>query len=259
MYLSDLSWPEAQTYFSRKDIALIPVGAQENHGNHLPLGTDSALPRHLAGRIAQQREILIAPLIPYGVSDHHAAFPGTVSIGYEGLWAVVDAVVRSLANWGIRRFIFLNGHGGNSPVLNRACLQIGRLGGVGVTVNWWQLAGELNPLWKGGHAGGQETAAMLAVCPDCVHMESIADFTPRRLTDRLRYASLGRVELDGVGVDMPSDVRWVTETGWFGADHPRDASAGWGEEMLEATAQFCCELIDELQKIELPPAAATLL
>ncbi len=251
MFLSDYSWSKAEEYFTHSDIALIPVGALENHGTHLPLGTDCIVPQHLAGMIEKRREILITPAIPYGVSDHHSAFPGTVSIGYDGLLAVVSSIVKSLWHWGIRRFIFLNGHGGNSPVLSRVSLEISQQGGIACAVNWWQLSGELDAKWKGGHAGGQETAAILAISPEKVHMEDVVEYTPRKLTDKLKLVSLGRVELGGAGVEMIGDVRRITGAGWFGNDHPTTATREWGEEMLEATASFCCELIDEFKKIEL--------
>lgn len=100
--------------------------------------------------------MLILPAVPYGVADHHGGFPGTISIGYDGLYCIVSKIVEKLYGYGVRRFIFLNGHGGNNPVLQHIGIDLNGRGAVSAIVNWWQIAGQLNPDWKGGHGGAEE-------------------------------------------------------------------------------------------------------
>ena len=249
MFLGKISHKKATEYFKHSSIALIPVGATENHGSHLALGTDYYVPTRLAEMIEKRTDILVTPPIPYGVSDHHSGFDGTISIGYEGLYITVNAIVQSLYKSGIRRFVFLNGHGGNNPVLSRISLELNQKGdAAAATLNWWSLAGQLNPSWKGGHGGGQETAAMLAIDPTTVDMSSIQDFVTGNLNPKLPHVSIGAVSFQGAVIDMARDVQAVTCAGWFGPDHPSTASVKWGNEMLEAVCDFSVKFIDTFRE-----------
>ena len=93
MRLEHMTWKQAQAYFAEHDTVVIPVGSIENHGSHLALGTDFLVPSHIAQTIDQQTDVLIAPAVPYGVADHHFGFPGTVSLGYDGLKMVIERIV----------------------------------------------------------------------------------------------------------------------------------------------------------------------
>ena len=110
---------------------------------------------------------------------------------------------------------FLNGHGGNNSVLQHIGIDLNGRGAVSAIVNWWQIAGQLNPDWKGGHGGAEETAAMLAIDPDCVHMEDYIPLQPQNLSDTLRCAGMSEVELDGVAVMTPQLFRNLSPGGWY--------------------------------------------
>lgn len=180
MFLEQISWKQAEDYFKKRDLAVIPVGSTENHGSQLALGTDFLIPRNLCERMDSRLNCLIAPTIPYGVADQHTHFPGTITIGYDGLYDLVTRIADQLYGHGIRHFVFLNGHGGNTPVLQRVCMELDDKHAVGCVLDWWSLAGELNPAWKGGHGGGEETAAMLAIDPKYVHMDCFLPFEPKK-------------------------------------------------------------------------------
>ena len=141
---------------------LVPVGSTEQHGPHLPLGTDGLIARAFAERAAAALDgpPLVAPVIAYGASGEHAGFPGTVSIGHRALEAMLVEIVRSLALWA-GRIVFVNGHGGNTPALDAA---VGRMRAEGHQVAW---AGCGVP---GGdaHAGHTETSVMLHLAPHLV-------------------------------------------------------------------------------------------
>ncbi len=127
MRLDSISWKKAQEYFSKKDIAVLPIGSTENHGSHLALGTDFLVPCEIAKAIDEKCEAILVPGIPYGVADQHVGFPGTLTIGYDGLHMIVSKIVWQLYDYGVRKFIFLNGHGGNKPVLRMSgCTQCQR-------------------------------------------------------------------------------------------------------------------------------------
>lgn len=142
MRLEEISWKQAERYFERKDIAVIPVGSIENHGSQLALGTDFLIPKKLTEWVERELDVLVLPGVPYGVANHHQGFPGTISLGEEGLYLVMSKIVWALYEYGIRKFVFLNGHGGNDVVLNKLGLEIEDNGGISALFNWWQIAGD---------------------------------------------------------------------------------------------------------------------
>lgn len=252
MRLEAMSWKQAKEYFKTHDLAVLPVGSIENHGSHLALGTDFLVPGKIAEQIDRESDALILPALPYGVADHHDGFWGTISIGPDGLHCIVSKIVEKLYGYGIRRFVFLNGHGGNNPVLQQVGVDLNGRGALAAVVNWWQIAGQLNPQWKGGHGGAEETAAMLAIDPGYVHMEDYLPLAPQDLSDTLRCAGMSEVILDGVTVLTPRLFRNISPAGWYGPDDPRKATAQWGEEMLKACGDFILRFLAEFQKAALP-------
>ena len=140
---------------------VVPLGATEQHGPHLPLDTDTTLAMAWAERVAAAIEgAVVAPALPYGSSGEHQSFPGTLSIGGPALEAVVVELTRSAAS-SFDRVVFLSGHAGNSEPLERAVAQL-RSEGHDVL--------HLVPTWPGStvvdaHAGRTETSLLLHVRP----------------------------------------------------------------------------------------------
>ena len=112
MFLERISYPEVEAYLRKSQTILLPVGSLENHGKHMPLGTDTLIPEHLCSLLdARFPELLIAPPLHYGATEDLRGFPGTISIGVEGLRMLLTLIVDQLFDYGFRRFIILNGHG----------------------------------------------------------------------------------------------------------------------------------------------------
>ncbi|MGB5849769.1 MAG: creatininase family protein, partial [Ignavibacteriaceae bacterium] len=110
---AELTWPEAEEKLKRVDIALLPVGAIEQHGPHLPLDTDAFDAEYLAKRVAatcSDPKPFVLPLIPYGVSYHHDDFMGTISVSNETLSKVVYEIGMNIARQGINKLVIINGH-----------------------------------------------------------------------------------------------------------------------------------------------------
>src|SRR5688572_66195 len=161
--LGSLTWPEVAAS-AAGSILVVPLGSTEQHGPHLPLGTDSDIAVALAGRLAAARpDTLVAPLLPYGSAGEHAAFPGTLSIGAAALEMVIVELVRSAdAFAGV---VLVSGHGGNAAPLAAA---VATLRAEGRTVLAW------TPRVPDGdaHAGRTETALLLALAPESVRVEA---------------------------------------------------------------------------------------
>jgi creatinine amidohydrolase len=135
------------------ELAVVPLGATEQHGPHLPLSTDTMIARALARGLAAAREdVVVAPALPYGSSGEHAGFPGTLSIGQDALRRVVVELARSWPG----RMLFVCAHGGNAEPLAAAMREVPE-------------ARAWSPAFGGdAHAGRTETSLMLALAPELV-------------------------------------------------------------------------------------------
>lgn len=190
--LDSLSWPEVASR-AADSLLVVPVGSTEQHGPHLPLGTDSAVAVALAERLAAGRgDVVVAPPLPFGSAGEHAGFAGTLSIGAVALELVIVELVRSAdAFSGV---VLVSGHGGNAEPLAAA---VRTLRAEGRRVLSWQ------PKIPGGdaHAGRTETSLMLALAPESVRVESVEAGDVRPLATvigALRRGGVAAVSSNGV-------------------------------------------------------------
>lgn len=180
-------------------VAVLPVGAIEQHGPHLPLSVDRDI---LDGIIAAALPLmpadlpaLILPTCAVGKSDEHSAYPGTLTLSAQTLIALWSDIGASVARAGVRRIVLLNSHGGQMAPLDIVARDLRiRHGMIAVAANWfaWGTPPGLlsDPEARHGiHAGQMETAMMLALRPDLVAMDRAQDFVP--LTARLGTRHLG--------------------------------------------------------------------
>lgn len=170
--LAEMNWMEvAEIVPSRTETVLLAVGTLEAHGVTTS-GADILVPDSLAGRLAERLDALIAPTINYGVNTSIDEYPGTFGISAELLEETAEAVMRGLAANGFRNIVVLNGHGPNYGPLNEAARTVFRDTDARVLViNWWTVTADLvEQIYgsQGGHAGNNETGAVLAVRPDLV-------------------------------------------------------------------------------------------
>ncbi len=177
----------------RVDTVILPTGSLEAHGQHCPLGTDNMAPWYFAQQIEAQYadRVLILPPVPYGHTPELAEFAGTISISSDTFRRYVADVGRGIARWGMKNLILLNGHGGNTSALQAAMEDIALEDVRVVMVNWWiDYSKQILTITTGqGHAGEDETAMMLAIAPDLVHMED-ASFNPFRPRYRIKGPGL---------------------------------------------------------------------
>lgn len=252
MRLEHITWPKAEEYFKTNDMVIIAVGSVESHGTHNPLGVDTIVPNKILELIEEKSNVLIAPTIPYGATDYLSDFPGTITLGPDVLYAVLSQVTQSFYRHGARKFVFLNGHGGNNSSLERVSLDLSRKGAMAVLMNWWLMAWDLNPAWKGGHGGAEETSAVMAIDPSLVDTTNIQPMNlHNHITENIKTSGFKTVNFKGIDLPMCRPITSFTNNGWVGADHPEQATAQWGKEMLQAVADYIVEFMEEFKKAEL--------
>ena len=158
-------------------VALLPVGSWEQHGPHLPLGTDTIVAVAIVNSIATQYPVRRLPPVTISCSHEHAGFPGTVSISSTTLAGIIRDVAASLTTQGVQRLVVVNGHGGNyvlSNVVQEANVEQRRLLLFPTSEDWRlarQDAGMTSDAHADMHAGELETSILLAIAPELVHTD----------------------------------------------------------------------------------------
>ena len=188
MRYQDLTSPEIDALDREATVLLLPIGAVEQHGEHMPVGTDTMLAEALCLAAAGRRPgTLVLPPPWYGYSPHHMRFAGSITLGAETLLAVVGDVVGSVVRHGFRRLVIVNGHGGNASLVGVMAATLGerhygaaRIAGV----TYFQLAAAAIAGRRRSGAGGMghacefETSLMLHVAPELVRVEKAAATYP---------------------------------------------------------------------------------
>jgi creatinine amidohydrolase/Fe(II)-dependent formamide hydrolase-like protein len=247
--LGELTWPAAEQRLREVDVALLPVGALEQHGPHLPLDTDAFDANYLVHRVAEScadPRPLVLPLISYGVSYHHDDFPGTISVGNEALSSMVYDVGMSCARNGITKLIIVNGHGGNTPALQFAAQMINRDAMIFTTVDTGETSDvDLEALCETPndvHAGEIETSTALAVRPGLVNMDVAERFVPEFSNRYLNFTTRRSIE-------WYARTARISPTGILG--DPTLASREKGEKMWDVMIRNLVELVEDLKGMTL--------
>ncbi|HTY08991.1 MAG TPA: creatininase family protein [Candidatus Edwardsbacteria bacterium] len=175
-HMMNLNWKQFQKLVpAQTDRVILPVGTVEAHGPGA-LGTDVIIPSHLAERLADPLNALIAPAVPYGITRSLIGFPGSLTVTPQTFERYVGEIGLSLGEAGFKRIVIINGHGGNNEQLKRVSQRLWDAGRLrSVVVHWWIAAQEIGTKHFGGtgHAVADELAALQAIDPGLV---STADY-----------------------------------------------------------------------------------
>lgn len=181
------TWEEARDYLARVPAAILPLGATEQHGPHLPQNTDTILATEICRRVAERSAGYLLPALPITYSWVWHRFPGTLWVGMRTFMDVVKEIVRSLERGGVRAMLMLTGHGANQAPLKYAVRELAEVSSVAIMhgaplgLERAVQEAESRP-WLGAyelHAEEVETSLMLAVRPDLVRMErAVSDYPP---------------------------------------------------------------------------------
>lgn len=245
--LEQLTWEDAQEVLERAELALLPVGSTEQHGPHMSLSTDTRVAEGLCERMeAELGDLAVrCPTIAYGLSEHHAAFPGTLTLTPATFIDAVLEVVASLAGHGLTRVIVVNGHGGNLDALSIVSRRARVEHGARVaSVMWSRLAADvvrdvaISDSY--GHACDVETAVAMVLAPDCVDTARITAPRERPEVDPAIAPPTARADI-AIGFDE------LTRDGVLG--DPREATREVGERVVDTAVARALATADALRRL----------
>ena len=256
---NDIYWSDVRRENTVRWIAVLPLAAIEQHGPHLPLGTDVMIAEAYLARV---RDLLptnlpatFLPVQAVGISTEHLAFPGTLTLPPDVAIRSWTALGESLARAGVRKLVMVSSHGGNSAAMSLVAQDLrARLGFLAVTTAWSRFGTPdglfaAEEIRHGIHGGAIETSIMLAAYPAQVRADQIKNFEPRSIAMERDYR--------GLSVQRPAPFAWQSQdlhpSGAIG--DATAASADKGRRLLDHGARAFCELLADVDRFD--PAALT--
>ncbi|MDR7481947.1 MAG: creatininase family protein [Armatimonadota bacterium] len=255
-YWHELTTKEFAALDAARVIAVLPVGAIEQHGPHLPVWVDAAIADTVVRRtldlLPADLPVLVLPTLPVGKSNEHLTFPGTLSLSAETLMRLWSEVGESVARAGVRKLVLLNSHGGQAQLVDVVARDLRvRTGMTVVAVNIFLLGVPpgLFPdaeLRHGIHAGAAETSMMLHIRADLVHRDEARPFPSQ--------AAQWEQEFRHLSPTGPIRVAWqIQDLHPLGAcGDASDADAGRGRLLIEHAAARVVEVLRELDRFPPP-------
>jgi creatinine amidohydrolase len=262
--LEHMTWPEAKEAFERTSVIVIPIGSTEQHGPHMPLGTDFLVAQDLARRVGERADVIVTPTITIGYAKYHTTFPGSLSVSQETLARALIEICDDLIRYGATHILFVNGHGGNKvsigrcgTVLRKRCVPV-------ATACWWEMSQVVNPEWLAiGHADYVETSAILAIDESLANMELAQVPQNKNLSDTIALDTphIARFKEGALSVNLvPADITDTGDMLEYGltaaTDYETPPTTGtkeMGKAILDGLADYLAEFIEEFRKVELPP------
>jgi creatinine amidohydrolase len=250
-YFADLSGPQVAQQLTSRSILVQPLGAIEQHGPHLPLSTDSVIASAVAeaavGAVGDELDVWLLPTLEYTKSNEHAWSAGTVWLSATTLLAVLDDLGRCIATTPAERLVFLNGHGGNSALLNVANRELRLAHGLktflahpGVPPDQGGVS-PASELGMGVHGGTDETSIMLHLAPHLVDMSLAERRVPEKIAMNQYVRFGGRVSFGWLSNDFFPD-------GYIG--DPTAATAELGKQLFEGSVRGFCEALREISTFD---------
>lgn len=265
LVLQEMSWVDVKEYLKTNDMVIIPLGATEQHGPHLPLGTDYYESIGISKIISEKTGVVVAQVLMVGYSIYHSGFPGTLSLKPETMEQVLFETVEVLLKYGFRRFMFLNYHGGNNIVQDKVMHRINHFtNGIAVAIgigNSIQKEDEEEDFFD-WHSGKSETSIMLYLRPDLVRMDRaekpVLTFTPQM--KELQELSKKHPELMHVWQKLfgvPAETgkggasHELSSNGVWSFSHPRTATKEIGEKSVTKMVDTAVSFINAWKKVKM--------
>lgn len=265
LLLPEMSWTDVKAYLKTCDMVIIPLGSTEQHGPHLPLGTDYYEALEISKKISQRTGVAVAPVLWAGYSEYHSGFPGTLSLKPETMERVLFETAEMLMKHGFNRFLFFNYHGGNNIVQSSVIHRINHTtAATAIAIGHGsalQKEADAEEDFFDWHAGKNETSIMLHLRPDLVRMDRAEKpnirFTARMI--ELREAAKANPDLEEVwdslfGVPVETKKggasHELSTNGVWSLNSPKEATAEIGQKTVEAMVEKAVKFIDAWRAAE---------
>jgi creatinine amidohydrolase len=266
LVLQEMTWTDVRDYLKTSDMVIIPLGSTEQHGPHMPLGTDEMIAFEMAKMISARTGVVVAPVVLAGYSLHHLGFPGTLSLKPETLEEVLYETADMLIRSGFRRIMFFNFHGGNVVPLNSAIHRVNHTTeamavAIGAGSELQRGMGQVPGVALDEHAGVGETSMGLYFWPELVHMDRAEkpeihfSARTRELMALLKqYPQLAPVF--GALIAVPESTkkggssREISSNGVWTSGDPKVSTRELGEKMVKQHVDNAVKFIEAWKKAE---------
>ncbi len=263
-HLQYMTWQDAKEAFKSIRMAIIPTGSTEQHGPHLPLGTDYLIAEYLAKRVAERIDVVVTPVIPVGFAHYHKSFEGSLSVNPEVLASYYQGIADSLISYGITHIMFINGHGGNTTTLGSVCRNLRIRGVTAAYLQWFCIAGQLNKEWAEiAHGDIIETSLVMLISPDSVELDRVVALNNKMVTDKIQPVNGTTAKFKGANVNFYFMWKDITDSGNLlvydrfpdsdFAVSPTGASVEKGKEVADALVDYFVDFAEEFKKIKFKP------
>lgn len=266
-YLPHMTVPEVEEFLTKSDLVIIPIGAMEQHGTHLPMGTDFINGVERCKLIAQERDVLICPVLMAGQSPYHMGFAGSITLSAQTIIDVNMETVKSLLKHGFKRFIFMNSHGGNTAITTFLVDQINQTTS-GIAVDFEKA---IKPYLKtipkekiellDRHSGTGETSDCMYLMPNLVQLDKayaseltlpkhLRKMIPLVLNNDPTATMLFLAEgLKAEETGKKTSSAEMSKTGVWGERDPKEATVKRGQDDTNALVEAAIKFIDRWNEL----------
>lgn len=264
LVLQEITWKDVEQYLKKCDMVIIPIGSTEQHGPHMPLGTDYYEALETSKLISARTGVLVAPVLLSGYSVYHSGFPGTLSLKSETIELVLFETVEILMKYGFRKFMFFNYHGGNRIAESNVILRINHTTEaiavqLGIGAPFQKRTEQAAPF--DFHAGISETSTMLYLKPELVKMDLAEKpkitFSPQmQELWELGQKNPGLMTVWNSLLATPSETKKkgasheISNNGIWSFGDPKTATKAMGRKIVNKMVENAVKFINDWKKIK---------
>lgn len=266
LILQEMTWTGVRDYLKSNDMVIVPLGSTEQHGPHMPLGTDYYEATGMSKMISERTGVVVAPVLLSGYSEYHSGFAGSLSLKPETMEQVLFETAQWLIKYGFRRIMFFNYHGGNRIVESKVIHRINHTTeaiavAIGAGASFQRGGERIEGVDFDEHAGINETSMMLYLKPELVDMSRAEkpelNFTPvmaKLMMMSQKYQELGVVL--GTLLAVPVEVKKggasheISSNGIWSTGDPKQATKERGERAVRRMVDLAVKFIQAWKKVD---------
>jgi creatinine amidohydrolase/Fe(II)-dependent formamide hydrolase-like protein len=255
--LLQMSWREAEEILKKTDTAIVPIGATHGHGP-IPVGVDTYTVDVLAKRVGEEAKVIVAPTLPYGYTEFNKDYAGAINISRETFTSFVLDICRSLNDFGVKKIILFNGHGGNLDSLVDVAYRLREERGVLISIlEWWKIMGQITPEdLVGLSVDDMELAFTVRIIgKEMIDFENALErgsWTKKILGEEIIPTGLGEFSFRNATVTIPLRDRDIAVEESEKLHIPAEKLETAGDKILETLIDFMKAFTIEFKKVQVP-------